>query len=284
MLHWPKFGKRIPGNVAKTTEGAINLDALDIVAAFLGSVAISLSVFYCVEWFTYNGQVQLAALAVAVVFVGFMNFSFEISLGSFLTGWNNFQKLSLVPKERRQGYFLQQLGKTLMGVLGILLSLLMLVYSIAAIVGAQYNDMMGKVLEAPKVEIVLDVDTIAKQKETLEDDKKKLVQEQTSLLDKQTANGGKLPEIDKIRLTQLPDLIDKKTSAIEAKDLESAKSKATKTNEKSLNRGTVFQYLKDTIGLDPLMGQFLASALPSIFFDLISFVSFAFLIYRKRSN
>jgi len=279
MLSWPKPKQSIPGSVTKTST---KLDVLDYAALVLGLTALSLSIFYCVEWFVYNGQKEIVAVAVAITFVGFMNFSFEISLGSFLTGWNNFQKLFLVAKEKKSGYAQQQFGKVFIGIMGILLSLVMLTYSIAAIVGAQYNDMVFKTVEAPKIEVVLDVDTIAKQKKDLEDAKANLVQEQESLLTKQEANGGKLPYEDKQRLRELPDLIDAKGLAIEAKDKEKAASSATKTNEKSLNRGTVFQYLKETTGLDPLVGQFLASALPSIFFDLISFVSFGFLIYRKR--
>lgn len=255
---------------------------MDISATLLGGIAISLSTFFCVEWFIYNGQTIFTAIPISFVFVGFMNFLFEISLGSYLLGWGNLQKLFLVAKERKLGYFQHQIGKVLIGGLGILFSFVMLSYSIAAIVGAQYNDLTSKYVKPPEVEIVLDEDTIKNQIDESDKAKKSLEKEQATLLKKSEDNQGKLPIIDKQRLSELPGLIDAKQKEIEAKQLNKAKSSGSKKTEQAFNRGSVFQYLKDTIGLDPLMGQFLASALPSLFFDLISFICFAFLIYRKR--
>jgi hypothetical protein len=293
------------------TKSSISASPLEWAALVLGITALGASVTLSESWSEYNGQGVFFSWIMAITFVGFTNLVFEVGYGLFVRARNgsitirNYAGKDL--KEGRKIVNLRYLG----GVLCIVLSMLMETYNITAIVGAQYNALVANRVTSPEVVLTQSVDDVASKKTLQEENKTKARADNEQLktdFDKVTADYKKhLKEYTDLKPSEL-DALPITTAYVRATDMYNASKKANddkydaaqtalikladdaakaknvgKTNE-ALFHGSVYTYLKGVTGIDEIYLQFGLTALPALFFGLISCLSLAFFLYRKPAS
>ncbi len=294
------------------------------IALIIGSIALIAEIVLSEEWAHYNGQDDWLAVVMAITFVGFTNLIFEHGYGLFIKGrMEQTAKPEVLEKDgglfirkvteeekkqRKQNIQLKYFG----GTLCILLALLMELYNIGAIVGAQYNALIvvkQTVVETPKTQ---SKETIATKKQTQTDNLNTAtnnLKELKAQFDLKTTNYKKLLRVDYKDLTPLEignlaetkqynldslqyqedkkkEEADQKTARANLDFLADAKDTTdnVKYTAQILNHGSPYTYFSKLTGIEELYLQFWYTAIPALFLGLISGLSLALFIYGKKES
>jgi len=271
----------------------------------IGIMALIISIIMSFEWQVYNGQNWIVSNVIAITFVGFTILIFEVGCGLLVKA--NLGKIALVSiqKEFKKVGQARINRRYISGFLCIFLSLILESYNVVSIVGAQYNQLI-LTQTTSIVQQNQSVDTISSKEQIVRDRKKKAENDLVSLksdINKKTSIYNLLvkgleqeivkdmsetksfnsfisnSEIEKKRLN---DLIDKSSNDLqEILDNKDASSKIEK-NVKSLDHGTIYQFLNELTGWNISVLQFIFTAFPALFLGVISALSISFFLYGKE--
>ncbi len=274
---------------------------IDFVNLAVGVTALIISIYYSYKWLHYIGTPIILSLSLAITYVAFINIVFEGGIGMIKKGFvikKNAEKIQDTNKElyARALFMIRQ--RYIAGTFVLLLWVLITSYSMISTIAGQYEQL--SYIETTKIETGRkDATHYSDQLESIEEEIN-LIEEETILYKEELATlvrrSSTIESIeDRAKYRTTTYWTEKRTDEIREKISANNEQIKTLIKEKknikkqdysgfTVESGTVYNYFNRIIGIDPLLIQFILALFPSIFIDIISPVSLAIFLYRKREK
>lgn len=264
------------------------IDMLYLIAGF-GS--LSLSIFYSIKLFLYNGVNTICSITFSLVYVLFLTLIFTHGIKLILISKEYKDKMVLFSNKKSVQYIIvknKRIHNFLIGCLILLIWLFLVVYSIIATIGGQY-DQLSK-LEINREENNTDENQIPiiEEKIILLKNQSNLFQNEINMVEKRL---NSVQDVEKSyqyknttkknedRLDELRNkLLENDNSIMNLKN----QIMEIKIESKNIIEGSIYKYFQRITGISSLFIQFILSFFPSIVIDFFAPISFSLFLYRKR--
>jgi len=260
----------------------------DTIILFIGIIALITSIYYSARFLVYTGIKKEFTYILSITYVIFLNIIFECSIGFYKKAKiikANTNKYN-VKKKNKALYFksiIMRIKAYALCIIIFLVWLMLTSYSMLSTVAGQYNALLKNNISYSKNK---NIDYVSIQIEILKENNnahKKELEQKINIL-------SSVDNIDKSYLyknttKKTEERVDKLNQLIKENNIKILGLLDKQDNKKiNFNKGSVYEYFSFLLNynIDPVYIQFFLSVFPSIFIDIISPISFAILIYRKR--
>jgi hypothetical protein len=264
---------------------------MDFLYLISGFGSLSLSIFYSIRLFIYNGVNVICSITFATVYVVFLTLIFTQGIKLLIIAKAYKSKLELFTNLESKQYMIISKRKRQRSVTGISILIIwffLVIYSIVATIGGQYDQLS-------KLEIDRETLTANTSHIPIINDQIKLLKDQQRLFSDEV-------NMIKTRLNTIQDIEKsykyKNTSAKNEKRLDDLRDKITKNDQSIMEyknqiieiqisqnqiiEGSIYKYFQRITGISALIIQFILSFFPSIVIDFFAPISFSMFLYRKR--
>jgi hypothetical protein len=274
---------------------------VDIINLIVGIVAITISIYYSFKWLEYVGTPFIISASLALTYVLFINIVFESAIGLIKQAYT-IHKNALKIKTNNPGLYkrarFMKLKRIVIGYFILLVWFFLTIYSILSTVAGQYNQLIfvetqqintdAKDTDFYKDQII----AINEQIELLKNENK-LFNEEIKILVNRSSSIESIE--DKFKYRNTTKKTETRTDLLRKNITENNKKISSLIEKKSglqkedysdfkVNKGNVYNYFAKLTRLEPLYIQFILSLFPSMFIDIISPVSLAIFLFRKRQE
>lgn len=262
----------------------------DLIFLVVGVGSSYLSILYSIRLFIYNGISVFNSTVFSVVYILFITVIFTQGIKYFID-WKRIEEKLQLYKEKTINYKIlknRSLKNLFKGIILILVWFFLVIYSVAATIGGQYDQLS-------KLEI-------SRRDRSESHDEIPLIEKKISLLKNQKSLYQKEVKIIETRLNSIKDVEKsftyKNTSARNEKRLDLLRKKIIEVDQKIMDlheevikiqiqkneiKGSIYQYFERIFNLPSFIIQFIMSFFPSVVIDLFAPVSFSMFLYRKNS-